>query len=93
MTISFASTDTENLFKGKYVKAFDSVITSARLKLTALHIAANLSDLRAVPGSRLEQLSGDRAGQHSIRINKQYRICFVWVGNNATQVEVDKHCE
>ena len=58
-----------------------------------LHAAVRLGDLRLTPGNRLERLSGDRAGQHSIRINDQWRICFVWTkGNNATDVEiVDYH--
>ncbi len=57
-----------------------------------LHAAAELSDLRVPPGNRLEKLSGGRAGQHSIRVNDQYRICFVWRNGNAYQVEmVDYH--
>jgi len=53
-----------------------------------LHAAANLSDLRIPPGNRLEQLDGDRKGQHSIRINDQWRICFKWKGNVAHDVEI-----
>lgn len=61
-------------------------------KLKILHNAVSLNDLRIPPGNRLETLQGDRAGQHSIRINDQWRICFVWNAGNAHQVEiVDYH--
>lgn len=61
-------------------------------KLKILHNAVSLNDLRIPPGNRLETLQGDRAGQHSIRINNQWRICFVWNAGNAHQVEiVDYH--
>ena len=64
----------------------------AARKLEQLDSATELRDLRAPPGNRLEALSGDRTGQHSIRINDQYRICFVWKGSDAEQVEiVDYH--
>ena len=65
---------------------------TARRKLLYLDDADDLQDLLAPPGNRLEKLKGDRAGQHSIRINDQWRICFVWVGNKANNVEiVDYH--
>ena len=57
-------------------------------KLALLNAAGSLDVLRVVPGNRLEMLSGDRAGQHSIRINEQYRVCFVWKGGDAYHVEV-----
>ena len=61
-------------------------------KLTQLAISSRLEDLRVPPGNRLEQLSGDRAGQHSIRINDQWRVCFVWADDGAHDVEiVDYH--
>ena len=61
-------------------------------KLAMLHRAALLDDLRVPPGNRLEALSGDRKGQHSIRINQQWRLCFVWSEARATEVEiVDYH--
>jgi toxin HigB-1 len=61
-------------------------------KLAALHSAARLEDLRIPPGNRLEALRGDREGQHSIRINDQFRLCFVWLDGNAHDVEiVDYH--
>jgi len=59
-----------------------------RRKLAMLDGAAELSDLRVPPGNRLEKLHGDRQGQHSIRINDQYRICFVWRGHDAFEVEI-----
>jgi proteic killer suppression protein len=61
-------------------------------KLTQLAISSRLEDLRVPPGNRLEQLSGDRAGQHSIRINDQWRICFIWLDDGAHEVQiVDYH--
>ena len=60
----------------------------AQRKLAQLNAAAKLEDLRAFPGNRLEALAGDRKGQHSVRINDQYRICFVWKDGDAHQVEV-----
>jgi proteic killer suppression protein len=64
----------------------------AKRKLDHLHAATSLADLRAVPGNRLEALAGDRAGQYSIRINDQWRICFEWKNNEAFAVEiVDYH--
>src|SRR5215467_11733838 len=63
-------------------------IRVARRKLVMLHAARQLSDLRRPPGNRLEALKRDRAGQHSIRINDQLRICFVWTGSDAEQVEI-----
>jgi proteic killer suppression protein len=64
----------------------------ARIKLARLHAAESLNDLATLPGNRLEKLVGDRAGQHSIRLNDQYRICFRWKGDGAEEVEiVDYH--
>jgi toxin HigB-1 len=64
----------------------------ARRKLRYLHAAATLSDLRSPPGNRLEALAGGRKGQHSIRINNQFRVCFVWTVEGPTEVEiVDYH--
>ena len=81
------------IFEGEWSRRFPrSVQRRAQAKLTMLHAAAELSDLRVPPGNRLEKLSGGRAGQHSIRVNDQYRICFVWRNGNAYQVEmVDYH--
>ncbi|HKN16055.1 MAG TPA: type II toxin-antitoxin system RelE/ParE family toxin [Candidatus Sulfotelmatobacter sp.] len=60
----------------------------AKRKLAALHAATNLEDLRIPPGNRLEELRGDRNGQHSIRINEQFRLCFVWRNGDAYDVEI-----
>jgi toxin HigB-1 len=88
---SFRSKDTESLFKGIRVRRFIAIEKSARRKLEMLDAAVVLGDL-AIPGNRLEALAGDRKGQYSIRINAQYRVCFVWTGNHAADVEiVDYH--
>jgi proteic killer suppression protein len=69
-----------------------NLLKRANTKLLVLHAATDLRDLMAPPGNRLEKLRGDREGQHSIRINDQYRICFVWRSGDAYQVEiVDYH--
>ena len=89
---SFRSQDAEQLFKRERVKRFRNIERVARRKLEMLDAATTLGDLRALPGNRLEELVGDRKGQHSIRINDQFRICFVWRAGNAEQVEiVDYH--
>ena len=70
----------------------NDVMKVAHRKLTQLNSAVDLNDLRIPPGNRLEALSGDRAGQHSIRVNDQWRLCFHWVGGQAFDVElVDYH--
>jgi len=92
MIVSFKDGDTEQLAGGRRVKRFQSIEAVARRKLRQLEIAGRLDDLRVPPGSRLEQLRGDRAGQHSIRINDQYRVCFRWTSGGAEDVEiVDYH--
>jgi proteic killer suppression protein len=90
---SFASKETEKIFLGEVSKKFPPDIQrTARRKLLYLDDAVDLQDIQAVPGNRLEKLKGDRANQHSIRINDQWRICFEWVSNNARNVEiVDYH--
>jgi proteic killer suppression protein len=80
--------DTVALAEGQRVRRFLSFESVARRKFRQLQIAGKLHDLRAPPGYRLEALKGDRAGQHSIRINDQYRICFHWTGSNAVNVEI-----
>ena len=73
-------------------KKFRSISRTARIKLEVLSAAVSLNSLRVPPGNRLEQLKGSRKGQHSIKINDQWRICFVWKEENATEVEiVDYH--
>jgi toxin HigB-1 len=89
---TFKCADTQALSKGERVKRFANIATVARRKLRQLEIAARLEDLRVPPGNRLEALKGDRAGQHSIRINDQFRVCFRWTAAGAEGVEiVDYH--
>lgn len=93
MIESFASEETEEIFRGQISKKLPKDIQrTARRKLIYLDDAEDLQDLLAPPGNRLEKLKGDRAGQYSIRINDQWRICFTWSGNRAKDVEiVDYH--
>ena len=93
MIKSFAEKETERLFHGHLARKLPSDIQrSAQRKLRQIHAAAVLTDLSVPPGNRLEALKGDRAGQHSIRINNQWRICFVWSDGGAEHVEiVDYH--
>lgn len=93
MIISFSCKHTEQLFSGKFSpKLPNDIQRIAQRKLKQLHAAATLDFLRVPPGNRLEQLSGSRAGQWSIRINDQWRLCFIWHDGNASQVEiVDYH--
>ncbi|HKS93261.1 MAG TPA: type II toxin-antitoxin system RelE/ParE family toxin [Gammaproteobacteria bacterium] len=92
MIRSFRSQDTEALFGDQAVPRFRAIERVARRRLLYLHRAVRLEDLRVPPGNRLEALKGDRAGQHSIRINDQWRICFVWRNGDAFNVEiVDYH--
>lgn len=89
---SFKCPDTELLFQLRRVHRFVEIERPALRKLTQLHVAARIDDMRAPPGNRLESLAGDRAGQWSVRINDRYRICFVWRDSNAEEVEiVDYH--
>ena len=93
MIKTFADKETEKLFRRTFSKKLPpNIQLSARMKLEILDAAGALQDLRIPPGNRLEKLAGDRAGQHSIRINNQWRICFVWRQENAYDVEiVDYH--
>ena len=93
MLRSFACPETERLFNDETSRRLPTQIQrAARRKLLLLHQARRLEDLRAPPGNRLEALKGDRNGQHSIRINDQWRICFHWQGEDALDVEiVDYH--
>lgn len=78
MIAGFKCRDTEALWHGKAIRRFSAIAVQARRKLDYLDAAQALLDLRAPPGNRLEALAGDRKGQHSIRVNDQWRICFVW---------------
>ena len=93
MIESFASDETQKIFLGQISRKFPKDIQrTARRKLIYLDDAEDLQDLLAPPDNRLEKLKGDRAGQHSIRINDQWRICFTWSDNKAKNVEiVDYH--
>jgi proteic killer suppression protein len=88
---SFQCKKTERLFRRERVREFASIAAVALRRLVALDGAQALSDLLIPPSNRLEALSGDRKGQHSIRINDQYRICFTWRDGNAEDVEITKH--
>lgn len=88
MIKSFRSQDTEDLFNDARVKPWRSIESVARRKLNMLHAAAKLDDLRVPPGNKLHKLEKERQGQHAIRINDQYRVCFVWRDGNAYDVEI-----
>ena len=92
MIKSFKCKDTEKLFDDVDIKKFRKISRAARIKLEVLNAAVSLNSLRVPPGNRLERLKGNRRGQHSIRINDQWRICFTWRDENAYDVEiVDYH--
>src|SRR4051812_43636325 len=92
MIQSFKCADTKSLNEGIRVARWVNIETVAMRKLAMLNAAGVLLDLRVPPGNRLEALSGNRAGQHSIRINDQWRVCFVWTQAGPSEVEiVDYH--
>lgn len=92
MIRSFNCDKTEALSKGHSVKQFVNIARVARRKLRQLEIANRLDDLRVPPGNHLEALKGSRSGQHSIRINDQWRLCFRWTDSGAEEIEiVDYH--
>ena len=93
MIQSFKDEDTAELFQARKNRRWRSIEAVTLRKLDMINAADILTDLRVPPGNRLEALSGDREGQHSIRVNDQYRICFVWKGDGAAhEVEiVDYH--
>jgi proteic killer suppression protein len=89
---SFRDKDTEKIFNRQFSKRLQQIVQPARRRLEMLDAAKELTDLLNPPSNHLEVLQGDRAGQHSIRINMQYRICFVWKEPDAFDVEiVDYH--
>lgn len=88
MIHSFACSDTEALFHSRPVRRFKSFDRVARRKLLQLHAATLLESLRIPPGNHLEALKDDRKGQHSIRINDQWRVCLVWKSDGAHRVEI-----
>ncbi|MBA2691788.1 MAG: type II toxin-antitoxin system RelE/ParE family toxin [Rubrobacter sp.] len=97
MIASFKDKGTEDVFDGKDTKEArkacpQSVWNVARRKLDQINQSVSLDDSRSPPGNRLEKLSGDREGAHSVRINVKYRVCFEWIGEGAKEVEiVDYH--
>ena len=89
MIKSFRDKETERLWKGRKTKAVPPDVRERALaKLVSIDIATNVEELKAPPGNRLKKLSGDREGEWSIRINQQYRVCFVFEGGDAYEVEV-----
>lgn len=92
MIKTFRSSDTARLFSGERVARFANIAIVATRKLQQLDSAATLEALKAPPGNRLEKLAGNRRGQYSIRVNDQWRLCFVWKTEGAFDVEiVDYH--
>jgi proteic killer suppression protein len=92
MIQSFKCKETQALFAGENPRRFRAIQDVAERKLSQLAAAQTLEFLRSPPGNRLEALKRDRAGQHSIRINDQWRVCFVWTDSGPTNVEiVDYH--
>ena len=92
MIQSFSGKPTEALWLGKRPPELPpSILKNALRKLTQLEAASSIKELRFPPGNRLEALRGDRAGQHSIRINDQFRVCFRWEDNHAHDVEMTDH--
>ena len=93
MILSFKDVGTHDIFNGENTKSarktcHQTLFDVAFRKLDQIDSAVELNDLRVPPGNRLEALKGNRTGQHSIRINDQYRICFIWTNNGATEVEI-----
>ena len=89
MIRSFRDRDTEELFaRGRPRRLPASILRTALRKLAMLNAASSLADLRVPPGNRLEKLAGDRHGRYSIRINDQWRVCFVWSEGDAYEVEI-----
>jgi toxin HigB-1 len=88
MILSFNDKDTQTLYEQEKTRKFPQIARVALRKLIQLDEAISLDDISVPPGNHLEALKGNRAGQHSIRINDQYRICFTWNGKDAESVEI-----
>ena len=88
MIKSFSNKPTQRVFEGKFPKQFRAIQSIAERKLQQLDSAETIGFLRSPPGNRLEALKGDRKGQYSIRINDQYRVCFVWEDGHAYNIEI-----
>jgi proteic killer suppression protein len=89
---SFRDAEAKKLFDDEFSRKYRAIERTAQRKLTELDEAETLHDMAALPGNHLEALKGDRKGQHGMRINDQYRLCFVWADGQATDVEiVDYH--
>lgn len=88
MIQSFKDSDTKQLFETRANRRWHAIVAAALRKLDQIHASINLNDLRVPPGNRLEALKGDRKGKHSIRINDQFRICFIWKDDGAHEVEI-----
>jgi toxin HigB-1 len=84
----FGCSDTQTLFETGKSRRWNAIATVATRKLAMLDAACELKDLRSPPGNRLEALDGDRKGQHSIRINDQWRVCFIWTVDGPIDVEI-----
>lgn len=92
MITGFRDSETEKVWHGHVSRRLPTNIQKvARRKLRMLNNARSLEDLRVPPANRLESLKGKRKGQHSIRINDQWRVCFVWIDGNADQVEISDY--
>lgn len=89
MIAGYADKRTKDFAAGERVKAFSGIERSARLKLDRLEAATSLRDLAALPGNRFERLRGDRKGRYSIRINDQWRICFIWPDGSPGPADVE----
>ena len=85
---SFRCDDTRRLFEGERVRRFVNIEAAAMRKLAMLQRAGRLDDLRVPPGNRLEALRGDRWGQHSVRVNDPFRVCFRWTSGGPADVEI-----
>lgn len=88
MIVDFKDDETRSVFLTGKSKRFSNISRAAARRLGQLDFATSLDDLREPRGNRLEPLQGDRKGQHSIRINDQFRVCFVWTGSDASSVEI-----